>query len=110
MFNCMKMQMKIQFILFTLLFTLLIHFMKISVNSVNINNVRLRNTMLRIYIASDKKEILKDYYKKLLYKSKAIVLKKKENIVSKIYELNMIYNNLTDEEKDFLEFILSLCY
>lgn len=106
----MKMQMKIQFILFTLLFTVVIYFMKICVNSENLNNLRLRNMMLRIYIASDKKQLLKDYYKKSLYKTKTIVLKKKENFVYKIYELNMMYNNLTDEEKEFLDFILSLCY
>jgi len=100
----MKMQMKI-FVLFLIILNLVI-----IANADNLRNLRVRNVLLRIYIASDKKQILKDYYKKSLNKTKTIVLRKKESIFSKIYEINMIYNNLTDEEKELLEFIISLCY
>ena len=103
-FNYMKMQMKI-FVLFLIILNLVI-----IAHADNLRNLRLRNALLRIYIASDKKQILKDYYKKSLNKTKTIVLRKKESIFSKIYEINMIYNNLTDEEKELLEFIISLCY
>ena len=91
------------------IFLIILNFVIIA-NAVKLHNLRLRNALLRIYIASDKKQLLKDYYKKSLNKTKAIVLRKKESIFSKIYDINMIYNNLTDEEKELLDFIISLCY
>lgn len=91
------------------LFLIIVNFVIIA-NAANLNNLRIRNALLRIYIASDKTKILREYYKKTLYKTRSLILEKKENIVSKIYEINMIYNNLTAEEKEILGFILSLCY
>jgi len=67
--------------------------------------LRFRNSFLRIYIASDKNRIslINDYtvkiYQKIKYK-----------ITKKYYDLNLFYNNLSDEEKELIEFIISLYY
>lgn len=93
-------------ILFFILFTLY----TIQNNAESLYNLRLRNTLLRVYIASDKKQIAKEYSKKTIVKSKTIINKYYNKLLSKMHDINLLYTNLTDEEKDFLEFIISLCY
>jgi hypothetical protein len=67
--------------------------------------LRFRNSLLRIYIASDKNkyELINKYSNKLVEKIK-------NKVVNKYYDLNILYNNLTEEEKDFVDFIVSLCF
>lgn len=67
--------------------------------------LRFRNSILRIYIASDKNRfhIINDY-------SKKIIQKIKNKVTNKYYDLNLFYNSLSDEEKEFIDFIISLCY
>ena len=79
-------------------------------NGENLYNLRLRNTLLRIYIASDKKQIAKEYSKKTIVKSKTIINKYYNKLLRKIHDINLEYNNLTDEEKEILEFMISLLY
>jgi hypothetical protein len=74
------------------------------------NNLRLRNSFLRIYIATDKKIIMNDYCNKLILKTKSKVNKCYNKILSKYYDLSLFYNTLTDEEKEMIETIISLCY
>ena len=67
--------------------------------------LRFRNSFLRIYISSDKNRIslINDYSHKIFKKIK-------NKITNKYYDLNLFYNNLSDEEKELIEFIISLCY
>lgn len=81
-----------------------------KINAESLYNLRLRNALLRIYIASDKKQIISEYSKKTIVKSTVIINKYYNKLLSKIHDINLIYNNLTDEEREFLEFIISLCY
>ena len=96
---------KMNFILLVFIFIGLI-----QNNAENMYNLRLRNTLLRIYIASDKKELVNEYSKRVVIKSKNIVNKYYHKLLSKLYDINLLYNNLTDEERDFIDFIISLCY
>lgn len=67
--------------------------------------LRFRNSLLRIYIASDKNKtyLIREYSNKLIKKIKT-------KINDKYYELNLLYNNLSEDEKEIIEFIISLCY
>jgi hypothetical protein len=67
--------------------------------SKNTFNSRFRNTLLRIYVASDKKYIINEYKNKLVNK-----------ILSKYDDFNLFYNKLSEEEKDLINAILILCY
>jgi hypothetical protein len=93
-------------ILVFILFTLYIN----QINGESLYNLRLRNAILRIYIASDKKQLISEYSKKTIVKSKVIINKYYNKLLSKMHDINLMYNNLTDEEREFLEFIISLCY
>lgn len=72
--------------------------------------LRFRNSLLRIYIASNKKEAIHGYSNKILNKA----INKLEDIyhysLSKYYDYNLIYNNLTEEERTLIDAIISLCY
>lgn len=70
--------------------------------------LRLRNSILRIYIASDKNklQIINEYTNKIVQK----VQKVQNKVINKYYDLNLFYNTLSDEEKEFIDFIISLCY
>jgi hypothetical protein len=67
--------------------------------------LRFRNSILRIYIANDKNrlQLVNEYSNKLVEKIK-------NKLVKKYYDLNIIYNNLTDEERELVDFIISLCF
>jgi hypothetical protein len=73
-------------------------------------NLRLRNKILRIYIANDKKKVINEYSNKIIVKSKTKVNEYYNKILSKYYDVSLFYNSLTDEEKEILEVIISLCY
>jgi hypothetical protein len=62
-------------------------------------NSRFRNSLLRICIASDKKDIINEYRKKIVNK-----------LVTKYNDINLLYNSITQEEKEFIEAIIALCY
>jgi hypothetical protein len=62
-------------------------------------NSRFRNSLLRIYIASDKKDIINEYKNKLVNK-----------ILTKYNNINLFYNSLTQEEKELIDAIITLCY
>lgn len=70
--------------------------------------LRFRNSILRIYIASDKNkyELLNEYSNKIVQK----VQKVKNKIINKYYDFNLFYSNLTEEEREFVDFIISLCF
>jgi len=73
-------------------------------------NLRLRNKFLRIYIASDKKKVINEYSNKIIVKTKSKFNEYYNKLLSKYYDLSLFYNSLTDEEKEILETIISLCY
>ena len=74
--------------------------------------LRFRNSFLRIYIANEKtKQILiNEYTIKLIQKTKSSINEKYNKLINKCCNLNCYYNTLTDEEKELIEFIISLCY
>ena len=67
--------------------------------------LRFRNSILRIYIASDKDKytVTKEYSNKMMQKIKT-------KLTKKYYDLNIYYNTLTEEEKTLLDFIISLTF
>lgn len=67
--------------------------------------LRFRNSILRIYIASDKDKytVTKEYSNKIMQKIKT-------KLTKKYYDLNFYYNTLTEEEKTILDFIISLTF
>jgi len=73
-------------------------------------NLRLRNTLLRVYIANDKKKIINEYSNKIAIKTKSKVNIFYNKILSKYYDVTLFYNTLTDEEKEIIDAIISLCY
>jgi hypothetical protein len=73
-------------------------------------NLRLRNTLLRVYIANDKKKIINEYSNKIAIKTKSKVNIFYNKILSKYYDVTLFYNTLTDEEKEIIDAIISLYY
>jgi len=73
-------------------------------------NLRFRNTLLRIYISTDKKKLLSEYSNKIAIKTKTKTTDYYSKILSKYYDVNLFYNTLTEEEKTIIEAIISLCY
>jgi len=82
----------------------------INISADKTYNLRLRNKFLRIYIASDKKKVINEYSNKIIVKTKSKVNEYYNKLLSKYYDVSLFYNNLTDEEKEILEAIISLCY
>jgi len=78
--------------------------------SENLYNLRFRNTLLRIYISTDKKKVANEYSNKIAIKTKTKVTEYYNKIISKYHDMNVFYNTLTDEEKAIVEAIISLCY
>jgi hypothetical protein len=76
----------------------------------NSYSLRMRNSLLRIYIASDKKQIIKEYSNKIINKSKIKFDILYNKIISKFHDINISYYNLSQEEKELLDFIISLNY
>lgn len=76
----------------------------------NSYNLRLRNKILRIYIANDKKKVINEYSNKIIIKTKSKVNVFYNKILSKYYDASLFYNSLTDEEKEIIETIISICY
>jgi hypothetical protein len=73
-------------------------------------NLRFRNALLRVYISSDKKRIINEYSNKIIVKTKSKFNEYYNKLLSKYYDVSLFYNSLTDEEKEILETIISLCY
>jgi hypothetical protein len=73
-------------------------------------NLRFRNALLRIYISSDKKKLVNEYTNKIADKTKTRTTGYYNNVLTKYYNLNLLYNTLTEEEKTIIEAIISLCY
>ena len=76
----------------------------------NAYNLRFRNTLLRVYIATDKKKVISEYSNKIAIKTKSKTIDYYNKILSKYHDLNLLYNMLSDEEKELIEAIISLCY
>jgi hypothetical protein len=76
----------------------------------NAHNLRFRNTLLRVYIATDKKKVISEYSNKIAIKTKSKTIDYYNKILSKYHDLNLLYNMLSDEEKELIEAIISLCY
>lgn len=72
--------------------------------------LRLRNSLLRVYIANDKKYILNEYGNKISKKTNNMIHNCYQILVSKYHDINLQYYTLTEEEKELIEFIISLCY
>ena len=72
--------------------------------------LRFRNSLLRIYIANDKEKILNEYGFKIINKSKNKIDEYYQRAISKYHDINLFYNNLSPEEREFIDAILSLCY
>jgi hypothetical protein len=73
---------------------------------------RFRNSFLRIYIANEKTKqlLINEYANKLIEKTKNTINDKYNKLMNKCYNVTYYYNTLTDEEKELIEFIISLCY
>jgi len=65
--------------------------------SANLFNPRFRNTVLRICISNDKKNIISECKNKI-----------ENTILSKYSAINLFYDNLLKEEKDLIEAIMLL--
>jgi len=96
----------------SLLYVYLILFLIMICNNSHVNSeksyLRFRNSILRIYIATDKRrpQIFNEYSHKIIEKIQKIKLK----IMNKYYDFNLFYNKLSEEEKEMVNFIISLCY
>lgn len=87
----------------------LIVFMLIGSINANTNVLRLRNTSLRFIISDDFQRLSRNINNmKLLTKEKINFIVNK--CMSKYYHISYLYYELSDEEKDIIEFITSLCY
>jgi hypothetical protein len=73
-------------------------------------NLRFRNTLLRIYISTDKKKVVNEYSNKISIKTKTKATNCYNKVLSKYHDVNLFYNTLTDEEKTIIEAIISICY
>jgi hypothetical protein len=73
-------------------------------------NLRFRNTLLRVYIATDKKKVIGEYSDKIVKKTKSKASDYYNKMLTKYYDINLFYNSLTDEEKELIEAIIALCY
>jgi hypothetical protein len=94
--------------LYLLYYLLLLYILKISADKSY--GLRFRNSLLRLYIASDKKKFINEYSDKIIYKTKTKLNILYNKILSKYHDTNMTYFTLTDEEKELLEFVISLIY
>jgi len=82
----------------------------LMINSENSYNLRFRNTLLRIYISSDKKKVVNEYSNKIAIKTKTKATDCYNKVLTKYYNVNLFYNTLTEEEKAIIDAIISLCY
>ena len=73
-------------------------------------NLRFRNTLLRVYIATDKKKVIGEYSDKIVKKTQSKANDYYNKVVTKYYDINLFYNSLTEEEKELIEAIIALCY
>jgi hypothetical protein len=73
-------------------------------------NLRFRNTLLRVYIATDKKKVIGEYSDKIVKKTQSKANDYYNKAIAKYYDIHLFYNSLTDEEKDLIEAIIALCY
>jgi hypothetical protein len=80
------------------------------INSEKSYNLRFRNTLLRIYISSDKKKVVNEYSNKIAIKTKTKATDCYNKVLTKYYDVNLFYNTLTEEEKAIIDAIISLCY
>jgi hypothetical protein len=73
--------------------------------------LRMRNIFLRIYLANEKSRplLMNEYSQKITQKIKNKVNHYYYKMMNSLYDINMFYSNLKDEEKELLEFIISLC-
>jgi tRNA(Phe) wybutosine-synthesizing methylase Tyw3 len=93
---------------FLSIFILLLYIVKI--NSEKAYNLRIRNTLLRIYISTDKKKVVNEYSNKIVVKTKKRANNFYNKIISKYNDINLFYNTLSEEEKAIIEAIISLYY
>ena len=70
-------------------------------------NLRFRNTLLRVYIATDKKKVIGEYSDKIVKKTQSKASDYYNKILMKYYDINLFYNSLTDEEKELIEAIIA---
>ncbi len=109
--------------LLVFIFVLFVHYntkLSVSASSSPRDNryFRIRNSLLRIYIAGNKtkpKQIMgKTKKPKKIEKPKKTEKKFTTHFYKKIEnkcnEISIFYNNLTDEEKDLIDFIVTLYY
>jgi hypothetical protein len=72
--------------------------------------LRFRNSFLRIYIANNRKEKISEYTHKIYEKTKNKLYGFHQYTITKYYDMNLFYNTLTDDERDLIDAIISLCY
>jgi hypothetical protein len=93
------------------LLSILILFLYISkIVSEKSYNLRFRNTLLRIYISTDKKKLVNEYSNKIAVKTKTKATDYYNKVLTKYHDMSLCYNTLTDEEKAIIEMIISLCF
>lgn len=82
---------------------LLLLFIHNTKSSSNNRLLRFRNSFLRVYIAANntttKPKTINEYSKKII-----------EKIEKKYKDFAIFYNSLTDEEKEMIDFIISIIY
>jgi hypothetical protein len=90
------------------IFILILYTFKIA--SEKSYNLRFRNTLLRIYISTDKKKLVNEYSNKIAVKTKTKATDYYNKVLTKYHDMSLCYNTLTDEEKAIIEMIISLCF
>lgn len=103
------------FIFYKCLVIILVLFIHNTKSSSNNRLLQFRNSFLRFYIATNNitKTKTNEYSKKIVEKTK-----KKKKFTNRIYEkietkyrdFTIFYNSLSEEEKEIIDFIISLCY
>ena len=69
-----------------------------ATNNAKKSFLKIRNNILRVYLRNCEKQKIRN------------ISKFYHNIISKIYDAQLFYYKLTDDEKDILDTIWSLCY
>ena len=72
--------------------------------------LRFRNSFLRIYIANNRKDKISEYTHKIYKKTKNKLHDLHQYSLTKYYDMNLFYNSLTDDERELVDAIISLCY
>lgn len=101
------------FTFYRCLLIILVLFIHNTKSSSNNRLLQFRNSFLRFYIATNNitKTKTNEYSKKIVEKTKKKITNRiYEKIEKKYHDFTLFYNSLSEEEKEIIDFIISLCY